>query len=297
MPKNSPLVSVVIPTYNRPDYLAKTLNSVINQTYKNIEIIVVDDGTLGTENKQICNKLPNVKYMKIENSGGPATPRNIGISKSKGKYTAFVDDDDTWFSHKIETQVNILEKYDEFGLVHSCCNVMDENGILTGEIVGRPGNNSVKHGNVLMRMIGNWTLMMPTPLIRKSVLEEVGGFNEEMPHAGEDVEFWSRCAFHTNFFYIDEPLANYRQHTMNISTNNRKYINLPLFLFQVIKEKQFQNIIDKEEFKKLVLNVCLMQSKMIKNNGLKTISNLFRLNPFWFFNFRVLKVILKKMVS
>tara|TARA_R110000868_G_scaffold350166_2_gene611412 strand:+ start:3014 stop:3907 length:894 start_codon:yes stop_codon:yes gene_type:complete len=297
MLNNNPLVSVVIPTYNRPDYLAITLNSVINQTYKNIEIIVIDDGTLGTENKQICNKLPNVKYIKIENSGGPATPRNIGISKSKGKYIGFVDDDDIWLSHKIETQVNILEKYDDFGLVHGCCNVMDENGIITGEIVGRPGNNSVKHGNVLMRMIGNWTLMMPTPLIRKTIINEVGLFNEKIPPALEDVEYWSRCAFHTKFYYLDQPLVNYRQHTNNISTNNKKYINLPLYLFQVIKVKQLQNIIGREESRKLILNICLMQSKMIKNNGLKTISNLFILNPFWVFNYRVLRVILKKMVS
>ena len=290
---SQPLVSVVIPTYNRTHFLKETLNSIVGQTYSNIEIIVVDDGTPDDENEKLCSEYSNLTYIKIDNSGGPASPRNIGISNSKGKYIAFVDDDDLWLPEKIEIQVNILENNEDFDLVHCSCYVIDENGIKTGEIIGKPGNPIDKHGDVLVRMIGNWTIMMPTPLIRKNLVSKVGVFNENIPPALEDVEYWSRCAFHTKFYYIDEPLANYRKHSNNISTSKKKYINLPLYLYEVINQNK--NSISIQVYKKLRLNLCLMQSKMIKTNFRQTLRNMFKINPFWFVNFRVQKTIIKKL--
>ncbi|NMH86350.1 glycosyltransferase family 2 protein [Flavivirga algicola] len=294
---STPLVSVIVPTYKREAYLKLTLESIVSQTYKNIEIIVVDDGTPGDENEILCNSFSSIAYFKIENTGGPSGPRNFGISKSNGAYIAFVDDDDIWLPQKLQVQVDILEENNDFGLVHSCCNIIDEYGLETGEVIGRPGKPLVKHGKVFMRMIGNWTIMMPTPLVRKDVIDKVGLFNQNIPAALEDVEYWSRCAFHTKFYYVDEPLVNYRQHSSNISTNNKKYINLPLYLFKVVKQKHKQNIFSKESYKKLVSNLCFMQAKMFKINVLKTVSNLFVLNPFWFSRFSILKVIIKKTIS
>ncbi len=297
MSNNKPLVSVIVPTYNRGHYLELTLKSIVQQTYTNIEIIVVDDGSVGIENQDICNKFTNVKYVKIDNSGGPCRPRNIGISKSKGTYVAFVDDDDIWHPEKIDLQVDILENNPDFGLVHNYCNVIDEHGEETNETVGRPGKPKDKHGNVLNRMIGNWTLMMPTPLLRKSVIDEVGFFNEDIPQTFADVEYWSRCAFHTKFYYLDEALVNYRKHSNNMSANNKVYIDLPIYLFNVVDRYYRKGAVNKEIYKKLQVNLCLSQSKNIKRGFLKTIKNLFRIDTFWFFNFRVHKTILKKMIS
>tara|TARA_R110002049_G_scaffold2372_5_gene17468 strand:+ start:418 stop:1299 length:882 start_codon:yes stop_codon:yes gene_type:complete len=288
------LVSVIIPTYNRTHFLKETLNSIVSQTYSNIEIIVVDDGTPGDDNEKLCSEYNNLTYIKINNSGGPASPRNVGISNSKGKYIAFVDDDDLWLPRKIEIQVNTLENNEDFDLVHCSCQVIDENGIKTGKIIGKPDNPIDKHGDVLVRMIGNWTIMMPTPLIRKSLVSKVGVFNENIPPALEDVEYWSRCPFHTKFYYIDEPLANYRKHSNNISTAKKKYINLPLYLNDVINQNK-KNI-SIQVYKKLRLNLCLMQSKMIKTDFCKTLRNMFKINPFWFVNFRVQKTIIKKLI-
>ena len=99
-----PLVSVIIPTYNRTDYLKITLNSVLSQTYKNIEIIVVDDGSEGDANKILCDSFSNVIYIKIKNSGGPARPRNTGIKAAKGELIGFTDDDDIWLPQKLKTK-------------------------------------------------------------------------------------------------------------------------------------------------------------------------------------------------
>lgn len=278
-----PAVSVIIPTFNRTDFLKLTIQSVLNQTFQDFEIIVVDDGTPNSSNEVVCEKIDKVKYIKIENSGGPAKPRNIGIREAKGKYIAFVDDDDLWLSTKLEIQVAILENNPDFGLVHNCCEVIDEKGICKNKIIGRPRTLNVKHGNVSLRMMGNWTLMMPTPLIRKEVVDAVGFFNEQMPSAGEDTEFWSRCSFVTNFFYIDEPLAQYRVHCNNISIEKAKYLVLPLFLKKVIQSQLLLRRINKEQYLYLLNSLCQMQIKMIKTSFLMTFTNLFLLDYLWLF--------------
>lgn len=290
-------VSVIIPTYNRANYLQLTLDSVLNQSYRNIEIIIIDDGSPNDETEVLCGRYNNVQYYRINNSGGPAKPRNEGLKKCTGDYIAFLDDDDIWFSNKIEEQVKILEQSKSFGLVHSYCNVIDENGNPINQMVGKPGNIEVKHGDVKMRMIGNWTLMMPTPLVRRSVVAQVGYFNETIPAALEDVEFWTRCSFYTKFYYLDKALASYRQHSDNISTSNKNYVDLPLFLERILKNQLLEKRISKTEYKKLLLNVCFSQAKNVKQFPLKTFFNLFRLNPFWIVNFRVIKVIVKRLVT
>ncbi|GGD84806.1 glycosyltransferase family 2 protein [Planktosalinus lacus] len=287
-----PLVSVIIPTYNRGTFLKQALQSVADQTYKNIEILVVDDGSSSDENQRICKQYTNVSYIKIPNSGGPAKPRNTGIRKAKGKFIAFLDDDDLWMPFKIETQVNILSENLSFGLTHSPCQVIDENGKLQDIIIGRPGTYNLKHGDVSMKMLGNWTLMMPTPLVRKSVIEQVGYFNESIPSALEDVEFWTRCSFITKFYYCDKPLALYRKHDQNISTANDKYINLPLYLKKILNNQYNQNRITKKQYNQLLNNTCQSQIKLLKQYPLKGVLKLFQLDIFWLFKKNNLKMII-----
>ena len=284
------LVSIIIPTYNRTQYLKLTLDSIKNQNFKDYEVIVIDDGTPGDDNLLLCEKYEKVAYVKIPNSGGPSKPRNIGISKALGKYIAFVDDDDIWLPNKLEKQVQILEQNPEFGLVHGCCEVINNEGILQGKIVGRPGKPDVKHGDVKMRMIGNWTVMMPTSFVRKEVVDKVGYFNEEMPAAGEDVEFWTRCSFETKFYYFDEPLVLYRIHSSNISKENKAYINLPLFLKKVIKNKKNNNRINDSEYLILLNNLIKSQIKMLKLGFFSNLIFLYKLDPIWFLNISNVKL-------
>ncbi len=292
-----PLVSVIIPTYNRTDYLERTLKSVLSQTYENIEIIVVDDGSEGEANKTLCDLFSNVIYIKINNSGGPARPRNTGIRASSGSLIAFTDDDDVWLPHKLEKQVSVLIENPDYGLVHGPCEVIDESGNKSNKIIGRPGNPLVKHGDVRLRMMGNWTLMMPTPLVRSEVIKKVGFFNEKIPSALEDVEFWVRCSFYTSFYYMDEPMVLYRKHSENISSDKNKYVQLPIYLSKVIAKQMEESHINKKEGKILIDSLCRMQAKMIKHNFLKTLFNLFKLNTFWFLNFNHSKTLVKKLIS
>lgn len=278
----NPLVSVIIPTYNRTQFLKLTIESILNQTFQDFEIIVVDDGTPSDNNRLLCKEFNSVKYIKIENSGGPAKPRNIGIKEAKGKYLAFVDDDDIWLPIKLEKQVDILERNLDFGLVHGCCEVIDEEGNLQGKIVGRPGSPEVKHGDVKMRMVGNWTVMMPTSFVRKEVIDNVGYFNENMPSAGEDTEFWTRCSFETNFYYLEEPLVLYRFHNNNISKENKDYIKLPFYLKEVLKNQKKDNKINNIEYLALLNNLIKSQIKIFDLSFLNNVRFLFRLDKLWF---------------
>lgn len=293
----TPLVSVIIPTYNRPSLLKETLESVVMQSFQNFEIIVIDDGTPNSTNEELCALYQRTTYQKIENSGGPSKPRNTGIKLAKGKYIAFVDDDDLWLPEKLERQIAILEAHPDYGLVHTPCKVIDLEGNETGVVVGKPGSPDVKHGDVKMRMMGNWTLMMPTVLIRKAVVDTVGFFNEKMPQAGEDVEFWTRCSFYTLFYYLNEPLALYRDHYSNSRVLEKEYLELPGYLKKVIDKMFAEGNIDSGERKQLLDNVVRQQLNGISSRKWKTIIHTFKLNPFWFLNFGNIKLLLKRLSS
>ena len=114
-----PLVSVVVATYNRADLISETLDSILNQTYKIFELIVVDDGS-SDNTEEIVKRYSNgrINYIKTDNWGGPARPRNIGIKQSKGEYIAFCYDDDIWLPKKLEKQIKCLDNSDN-GMVFS----------------------------------------------------------------------------------------------------------------------------------------------------------------------------------
>lgn len=289
---SNPLVSIIVPTYKRTSYLALILESIKHQTFQDFEILVVDDGTPNDENLNLCQQIEKVKYIKIENSGGPAKPRNVGIRAARGKYLAFVDDDDIWLPNKLEIQVNILESNPSFGLVHGCCEVISEEGVLQNRIIGRPGSTEVKHGHVPLKMVGNWTVMMPTSFVRKDVVDKVGFFNEMMPAAGEDTEFWVRCSFEADFYYYDTPLVYYRVHSKNISTDKRSYLFLPLYLKGVCDEYFKLKYFTKEEYRQMVTSLCRSQIKTIKSGYFKTFRNLFLLDSYWMFRKNMTKMLI-----
>ncbi len=284
-----PLVSVILPTYKRPDYFREALNSVINQTFSDYEIIVIDDGTPGDENKEICDAFPKVKYHKITNSGGPIIPRNTGLALAKGKYIAFLDDDDIWLPEKLSLQVDTLENNPDYGLVHGYCKVIDNEGNKTGEIVGRLRDSRLKHGYVFDRMVGNFTVMLSSALIKKEIIEKTGPFDESIPAAGEDMEFFTRIAFYTQFFYLDRPLLFYRVHEEGISKNNYAYNYLPLVLFRTVKKLKQKEGISFRRFNKIRGQLLRQQTSMADcNKTYKTaLSNAFKISFFFCLHPRV----------
>ena len=165
MEERSPKVTVVIPTYRRPAYLQEALDSLSRQTFKDFEAIVVDDGTPGEENRQICSKYSFVRYILTSNSGSQSG-HNIGIIEARGEYVAFLDDDDQWVEEKLQKQVDILDRQRDYGLVHSYCQIIDENGRVTGE---RLLGQALRIKSMVMSLMIWWatSVMLSSPLIRK----------------------------------------------------------------------------------------------------------------------------------
>ena len=128
-----PLVSVVIPTYGRSHLLTRAIDSVLNQTYTNLEIIVVDDNDSASEHRRNTEKVlqkyiekNQIQYLKHEKNSGGSAARNTGILASKGEYVALLDDDDEWFSHKIEKQIEYFSKLDDNVGVIYCSYLLEE---------------------------------------------------------------------------------------------------------------------------------------------------------------------------
>jgi glycosyltransferase involved in cell wall biosynthesis len=162
-----PLCSVVIPCYNARNVIADTLEKILNQTYGNIEIILVDDGSTDGTAEFIAEKF-DLPSITIEN-GGPAVARNVGIKAAKGKYIALCDADDHWHPEKIEKQVALLEENSDCGLCFTDVEVMCSGKIISAGIKER---HIVYQGTVLEKLLfSNW-ITTSSVMIAASVIRQ-----------------------------------------------------------------------------------------------------------------------------
>ena len=205
----SPLVSIVLPTYNRAYIISGALQSVLNQIYHNFEIIVVDDGSTDNTEEIIRNvacKDSRVKYFRNNENKGASGARNVGINLAKGEFIAFQDDDDEWRSDKLVKQVNLLQTLQEnFAVVYSgYYNIIDGEKIYISlhDIYPYPREGN---GNIYNSLLKGNFVATSSILVRKSALLDVGLFDENLPMS-EDWELFIRLSKKYLFKFIDEPL-------------------------------------------------------------------------------------------
>jgi glycosyltransferase involved in cell wall biosynthesis len=202
-----PTVSVIIPTYNRAIMVKDAIQSVLDQTYSDYEIIVVDDGS--TDNtSQVINELRShsekVHYIYQENKGRSAA-RNIGVRAARGNYIAFLDSDDIFLPEKLSLQVMALESNRDFGMVYSHALLMDEDGNILEDIgPGREKLTGWVYPELLF--IKKNIITIPSVMVRTQVLSEVGDFDETI-HICEDIDLWRRIAMHHQILQMKESLA------------------------------------------------------------------------------------------
>jgi len=218
MPED-PLVSVVVPTYNRARLIRETVGSILAQQYDNLELIVMCDGcTDGTEAVVDSFGDPRIRLVTQENSGGPARPRNAGVARARGEYVAFCDDDDVWMPHKLRTQVALMERHPGAGLCFA-------GGVTFGDGVESLAYR-LKRGprrNHFRALLYSNFILNSSVLVRRSILIEVGPFNVDTRlHGAEDYEMWLRIAHRYKLIGIDEPLVRYRVHRGNLAGNRAK---------------------------------------------------------------------------
>lgn len=226
----NPKISVVIPSYNRANYILETVTSVLRQSSRDFEIIIVDDGS--TDNtREILADLVNenlVRYIFQENSGESAA-RNCGISKSKGEYIAFLDSDDLFLPKKLEKQATFMDENPGIGLVHCWYSKFsDEN-----QDLGRR-NTSRYSGWVYPEMLLTWQVLLSPSciMVRSNVLEDVGPFDVDQ-YWGADLDMWRRIAKKYQFGLIPEVLTMVRVHAGNLSA--RKIDSLRWFERYLLK--------------------------------------------------------------
>jgi glycosyltransferase involved in cell wall biosynthesis len=218
-----PTVSVIIPTYNRALIIKDAIQSVLNQTFSDYEIIVVDDGS--TDNtSNVVNDMRShsgkVRYIYQENKGRSAA-RNIGIRAARGNYVAFLDSDDMFLPEKLRVQLMTLKNNLDFGMVFSHVLRMDEHGNILEDInQGKEKLTGWIYPELLF--IKKNIITIPSVMVRKRVLNEIGGFDESM-HICEDLDLWRRIAMNHQILQMNEPLAIIR-HRMNESLDVLGYL-------------------------------------------------------------------------
>lgn len=282
----NPLVSVIITTFNREKYLNKAIESVFKQTYSNIEIIVVDDGSKNNYAESICNNYSNCIYL-FKKNGGLSSARNYGINQSKGDFIAFLDDDDFWESSKIEKQLKILVDNNDIDCVHSAAAVVDENDNLTGEIIGASKNKIHKRsGYVFWNALCVWVVKSPTPLIRKSVFKTDMLFDEDIK-VGEDVDFYQRMFYRHKVFYINDTLAFYReyQNEKRLSKQLEKYIGIEKKMLTNFKKMNIKTPFVLYKIKLRLAKSSILRWKQFYNNdNLKISTFKLYINPTAYIN-------------
>lgn len=284
MSSNNPKVSVVVPCYNDKDYIQEAVQSVLDQTFQDFEIIIVDDGS----NEATKKVLANIKSEKLrvitQRNLGSSTARNNGIKAGKALYVLVLDGDDTVDTFFLEKAVVILEGNQAIGAVSSYCNLFIKNHQVVHKHLPKGG------GNADFLFDNN---SVSFALIRKKCWEEIGGYDEQMINGFEDWEFWiAMTKRNWNIYIIPEFLFNYRQKKSNESLNkiskmyfrekNLKYIYKK---HQDIYQHHFAETID-----------CLSNlAQRNKKNELKYKNSIdFKIGRFLLFPFRFLQRLFKR---
>lgn len=211
-------VTVVIPCYNRQEFVKETIESALAQTYGNIEVIAVDDGsTDGT--RQVLDSY-NGRIRVLEHPGrvnkGQSAAINLAMRSSESEYVAILDSDDLWRESKIERQVNFLENNTDIGLVYSNGHAIDQHGEYLYKLFPPDHMEMNSPGRLLLDC---YVSVPSNSLVRRSIFKKAGEFDEEM-RAAQDHDMILRLAEITKFAFLDEDLWSYRRHANSISSND-----------------------------------------------------------------------------
>lgn len=236
----NPLVSVIIPAFNAEAFIAQTLNSVLAQTYQNIEVWVIDDGShdqTAAIVEQFIQQDQRIRLLRQENAG-VAAARNLGIQKAQGTLIAPLDADDLWYPQKLEKQLQCLQEAGpQVGLVYAWSVHIDAEGYLTGGV-----NTSFWEGNIYLALAyRNFLGHASAPLIRRNCLDRVGGYRCELKALNaqgcEDRDLYLRIAEHYQFRVVPEFLIGYRQITSSMSNNDTVMARSHHLVWQAVQQR------------------------------------------------------------
>jgi len=200
----NPLVSVIIPTYNRAHLLSRAIGSVLKQSYQDFELILVDDGSTDDTEKVVKGfHDERVRYISYEENRGGAAARNVGIQVAEGEYLAFLDSDDEWYLDKLERQLKVFEGLSsKFGVVYTGGYLIfpDDTKVYIPSDDLKPTSGDI-HKDILERSFVNTV----SALVRRECFDGAGLFDERLPSV-QDRELWMRVSKRYYFHYLKKPL-------------------------------------------------------------------------------------------
>ncbi len=258
---NIPLVSVVIPFYSGKEWLDEALKSVLEQSYSNKEIIVINDGSK-EDIRELKEKYKNSVRFQDKENGGPATARNLGIEIAKGKYIAFLDSDDLWLPKKLEKQVEVMEKNEAVWSQHSYEMFWEDKD--KTKII----DTSRYTGNVYRDCFISFKIQTSCVMVKRDVLIKE---NIRFPidkRYGQDGSLYKKLAKNHELYSIKEVYSKFRIRGNNAGFRAIVQINDKSDVWEEIKnDRQILKMLP--GLVKLAYKICNHESKIIKNNNIK----------------------------
>ncbi|HOQ05879.1 MAG TPA: glycosyltransferase family A protein [Anaerohalosphaeraceae bacterium] len=211
-----PRVSVIIPTYNRKVLVQEAVESVCRQTFRDFEILVIDDGsTDGTAQEIVAIKDNRIRYFRKEN-GGVSSARNLGLREAKGAYIAFLDSDDLYVPDYLETMVSSLEKAPEYGVAYASVTMEHPDGSRQE----RMNDKYAYSGWIVRSLFSRFFVYCQAGLIRRELLD--GFFFDETLELAEDQDFFLRLSTRTPFLFVPQTFVIRRTQTESLSRQGGK---------------------------------------------------------------------------
>ncbi len=258
---NKPLVSVLIPTYNRPEYLKLAIKSALDQTYSNIEIIISDDSS-NEDSRHMIEKdfslYNNLLYFKNEKPYGPAGNFKRCLELANGDYISFLMDDDLYYPHRIETMMDLFLQYREthnISLVASKRILIDEHGnrlpdnhVNTPIIKETAILNGKEFANIMLTNMNNFIGEPTTPIFNKKDIQEAFSLNGRSYAMTADMITWIQLLSKGNLIYIIEPLSKFRQHPNQDQKQINPYRAAADALHQILSAKQLGLLETKDKY-------------------------------------------------
>lgn len=297
-------VSVIIPLYNAKNYIAKAINSVLNQTYHNIEIIVIND--VSTDHPEtILEKFKDrITLINLTENKGPANARNHGISKSTGDYISFLDSDDYYHPDKIQTELNYFEQYPKFNWIYSKVNLVDPNNSIMNTFpeCALYADEDPPQGNIFHRLLNNNFLPVNAVLIKKEVFNGIM-LDKELIGI-EDWDLFIRIAEKNPIKFLNKTLSSILYRPDSLQRNIIRFQNNIIKLFE--KTLRYSNELTELDKKIINKNIYTcnnglgkeyfrqnLYSEASRHFILSLKKNFLQKRPYWF----LLKIIYKRFSS
>lgn len=248
-----PRVSVIIPTYNRAQFLMDAIGSVLDQSCQDFELIIIDDGS-EDETRKIMKPFEDRLTYHFQKNAGISRARNKGLRLAEGEYIAFLDSDDLWKKHKLEKQIELFEADSQAQICYT-----DEIWIREGVRVNPKKVHRKYSGWIFQHCVPLCIISLSSAMMRKSLLNQVGPFDEQLP-ACEDYDLWLRISLMTPIHLIPEPLIIKRGgHSDQLS---QKYWGMDRFRITAL-EKVLKNPRLADDQKELVLRDIIRRCEIL----------------------------------